>query len=472
MIDPRSLRGQLALAYAAALLLVLILFAAATLALVDAIQRTTLDERLQTAARAVSAIVEAHDGRIAIEAKDREQFTNIVGTRLDAAIFDSRRGVVASTVVRIPKAVSALAANPVGGAETVQSRDVSLRVARVPVPVDRAPLGAVLVWRDLDGVEELDRRLALAFAFAIPLLAALAVLGGGAVAVRGLRPLVALAEIASEIEAHDLSRRIAIPSRDDELGRLCATFDRMLDRLQDAFDRQQRFTGDASHELRAPLSVIRAEADLMLRRERTPQEYQRALRSIAAQADELESLTSDLLAAARGEAGVDAGTEPVDLAEVAAAAADQLEPLGRARGIAMRRELASGGEVRGSESALRRTAICLLHNALVHARNGGTVTLRVERTDGVVRLVVADDGPGFSPDALLHATERFWRDDLARLRPDDGDEPHGGSGLGLSIAEAIVVSAGGTLVLGNRAEGGAIVVAAFPAFTEFPFMFP
>lgn len=471
MIDPRSLRGQLALAYAAALLLVLILFAAATLALVDRIQRTTLDERLQTAARAVSAIVEQRNGRIDIDPRDRQQFGIIVGTRLDAAIVDGQRGVAASTVVRIPDAVRALAANSVAGTQTVKMGAASLRVTRVPVPIGRAPLGTVLVWRDLDDVEDLDNRLALAFAFAIPLLAALAVLGGGAVAARGLRPLVALAEVASEIEAHDLSRRIAIPSRPDELGRLCATFDRMLDRLEDAFDRQRRFTGDASHELRAPLSVIRAEADLMLRRVRTPPEYQRALRSIAAQADELEALTRDLLAAARGEAGVDAGTEQVDLAAIAGAAADQLEPLGRARGVAVQRELAADGAVRGSESALRRTAICLLHNALVHARPGGTVTLRVERDGDVVRLVVADDGPGFTREALLHATERFWRGDPARPRMDgDAEEPQGGTGLGLSIAEAIVVSAGGTLVLGNRAEGGAIVVAAFP-LAELPFMF-
>ena len=305
-MNPRTLRGQLGLAYAAALLLILIAFAAATLALIDSIGRTTLDERLQTAARAISAIVDEHDGRIAVEAKDRQQFARIVGPRLDAAIIDDALGSVDSTVVQVPAAVAAVAAHGDRGMTTVEANGASLRVARLPVPIGRPGLGAVVVWRDLDSVEELDHRLALTFAFAIPIVALLAVIAGGAVATRGLRPLVALAEIASEIEAHDLSRRIAIPSRDDELGRLCATFDRMLDRLEEAFARERRFTGDASHELRAPLSVIRAEADLMLRRARTPQEYQRALRSIAAQADELEALTQDLLAAARGEAGAEA----------------------------------------------------------------------------------------------------------------------------------------------------------------------
>jgi signal transduction histidine kinase len=460
VIDPRTLRGQLGLAYAAALLLVLILFAAATLALVDGIQRATLDERLQTAARAAAAITDQRNGKVAIDANDRAQFPRVVGARLDAAIFDRDRNTVASTVVLVPQAIRDLAARASAGVTTLRSGDVTLRAVRVPVPPGRAPAGAVVVWRDLDDVDDLDHRLALAFAFAIPVVAALAVLAGGAVAARGLRPLIALAQIASEIEAHDLSRRIAIPSRDDELGRLCMTFDRMLDRLQDAFDRERRFTSDASHELRAPLSVIRAEADLMLRRARTPAEYERALRSIAAQADELEALTSDLLAAARGDA-VDGAAGPCDLAPVAAAAAKQLEPLARERGITLRRDLCAHAWVSGSESALRRTVVCLLHNAISHARAGGVVTVRVERTPVAIRLSVADDGPGFTPEALVHATERFWRDDPTAPRARVHPRP-AGTGLGLSIAEAIVTSAGGTLLLANRPEGGALVVAAFP----------
>jgi signal transduction histidine kinase len=465
-MNPRTLRGQLGLAYAAALLIILIVFAAATLALIDSIGRTTLDERLQTAARAISAIVDEHDGRIAVEAKDRQQFARIVGPRLDAAIIDNALGSVDSTVVQVPAAVAAVAAHGDRGMTTVEANGASLRVARLPVPIGRPGLGAVVVWRDLDSVEELDHRLALTFAFAIPIVALLAVIAGGAVATRGLRPLVALAEIASEIEAHDLSRRIAIPSRDDELGRLCATFDRMLDRLEEAFARERRFTGDASHELRAPLSVIRAEADLMLRRARTPQEYQRALRSIAAQADELEALTQDLLAAARGEAGAEAmASAPADLTAAATAAADQLEALAHARGIALRREIEADAIVGGDEQALRRVVVCLLHNALAYARVRGTVVVRVERTLAGTRLSVIDDGPGFTPEALVHATERFWRDDPSRSRGEGSTNGTGGSGLGLSIASAIVHATDGTLVLSNFPDGGARVVVTFPTFT-------
>jgi signal transduction histidine kinase len=108
---------------------------------------------------------------------------------------------------------------------------------------------------------------------------------------------------------------------------------------------------------------------------------------------------------------------------------------------------------------LRRAVICLVHNALKYARS--RVEVRVERGgDGAVRLIVADDGPGFSSDALEHATERFWRDDPARERRIKNG---GGTGLGLSIARAIVEASGGTIRLTNGASGGAVVVVELPS---------
>jgi len=467
VIDPRTLRGQLALAYAAALLVALVLFAAATLALVDRTQRTTLDERLQVAARAIAAITDQRNGKLSIDETDRRQFLRIVGSRVNGAVFDVGGKTLASTVLRVPNAVRALATeHATSGVVTVRGTDEDLRVAVVAVPPGRRTLGVAFVWHDLDLVTDLDRRLTLAFGIAIPIIAAFAVVAGSAVAARGLRPLVAMAEIASEIEAHDLSRRIAIPLRDDELGRLVATFDRMLDRLQSAFERQRRFTGDASHELRAPLSVIRAEADLMLRRPRSGDEYRRALEAIAVQADDLEALTRDLLAAARAESAPAESGDVVDLAVIAGEAADRLAVLAGSRGIALARSLPPGALIRGDGDALRRATVCLLHNALKYGRHEGTVTVAVEADENRVRLVVADDGPGFSDAALDHATERFWRDDPARGRADGNGEASG-SGLGLSIAAAIVQSAGGTLTLTNRREGGASAVVELPSAGPF-----
>jgi signal transduction histidine kinase len=397
VIDPRTLRGKLALAYAAALLVALIAFAGGTLALLDRTQRDSLDERLGTAVRALIAVSDVHDGRLVPDSRDRSTFNRIAGARLDGAVFSTAGRLLLGDPAALPKGIPPLIHTATGlHLSTVEVPDGQLRVAVMPIVRNGATLGVAAVWRDLDPLTDVTQRVGFVFAVAIPIVAAFAILGGGVVAARGLRPLAAIATLASEIEAHDLSRRLGLARRDDELGRLCTTFDRMLDRLEGAFERQRRFTGDASHELRAPLSVIRAEADLMLRRRREPEEYERALRAIAAHADELEALTQDLLAAARAEAPDGEAGEVADLAAVTTEAGERLKPLAVKRGIAV--QLSSDGDarVRARGETLRRAVICLLHNALKFARDGGAVTATVRRDGRDVRLAVSDDGPGFS----------------------------------------------------------------------------
>jgi signal transduction histidine kinase len=464
VIDPRTLRGKLALAYAAALLVALIAFAGGTLALLDRTQRESLDERLGTAVRALIAVTDVHNGRLEPDPGDRSEFARIAGSRLDNAVFSPDGKLMLGDARAVPSPIRALIRAPGGPGglrlQTVRVPDGELRVAMMPIVHNGTTLGVAVVWRDLDPLTDVLQRVGFAFALTIPIVAAFAILAGGVVAARGLRPLGAIATLASEIEAHDLSRRLGLARRDDELGRLCTTFDRMLDRLEAAFERQRRFTGDASHELRAPLSVIRAEADLMLRRRREPEEYERALRAIAAHADELEALTQDLLAAARADVP-DGGNEVADLAALTGEVGERLEPLAGKRGIAVRLSSEGDARVRGRGETLRRAVICLLHNALKFARDGGAVTAAVTREGSSVRLAVIDDGPGFSPAALVHAVERFWRDEHVR-------SGEAGSGLGLAIVKAIVERAGGSLILGNHPGGGAEVVVRLPALDQPP----
>ncbi|MGH7729359.1 MAG: histidine kinase dimerization/phospho-acceptor domain-containing protein, partial [Vulcanimicrobiaceae bacterium] len=312
----RSLRARLALAYGAALVVGLVAFALAALVVLDRLQDAALAQQLQTDARAVATIVNEHDGRLRLDVDDRRQFALIVGTRGHGAIVAGDGTVLASTPGSIPPALAVLARQPQVGERGGQIHDggETLRYVALGVPPGRR-IGTVVLWRSPGPIYVFDRRAALDFALAIVPIVALAVLAGAFLTGRALEPLRALAGLASEIEAHDLSRRLGGEPSGDELGVLCATFDRMLDRLEGAFERERRFAADASHELRAPLSVITAEAELALRRPRSSAEYQAALRAIAAEAAELEALTSDLLAAARGTAL--ARRERVDLGALA-----------------------------------------------------------------------------------------------------------------------------------------------------------
>jgi signal transduction histidine kinase len=458
MLNPSTLRGRLALAYAAALVVALVAFAALALAVLDGAQRRALDAQLAITSRAVLALVDASSPSIALEASDRDQFGAIVGAKASAAIVRADNTVAISSVHPIPPPIGLHALASVETRyDTVEVDGEALRVFTAPVMRRGARIGAIAVWRDADAIAALDRSVALAFALAIPMLAALAVLAGTAIARRGLAPLSRIAGLASEIEAHDLSARLDLPPRADELGRLAATFDRMLDRLQRAFDRERSFTADASHELRAPLSVIRAEADLALRKERTAAEYRAALETIAAEADALEALTRDLLAVARADAngGGAVAHASIDLGDVAANAAQRLAVLAAARNVRVHVDAAPKTFVLGERDGLTRAVITVLHNAIKYASDSGTVDVRVARDGDVAELSVSDDGRGFSDEALRRAFDRFWRDDDTRAGP--------GTGLGLAIAKVTAERFGGTIAIANGPAAGAVVRLRFPA---------
>jgi signal transduction histidine kinase len=508
VLDPKSLRGRLTLAYVATLVVALVVFAAAVLLTVDQIQRRALDRELETTARALSVAAEHESGRetarrapseAALDAghfdhpderehgslavppsgerraapvlppesaaqrgqrlRDVAQFQlgQLVGLGQNAAVFAPDGSLFVATAVSIPAAVTKLARTRPAALELADGNEGRryFRIAAVPI-VGHHGGGTVVAWRGRDIDELLDRQLLLVFGLAIPFVAVLALMGGNAIAREGLRPLQRMAEVASEIEAKDLSRRIGLPPAGDELGRLAEAFDRMLDRLQSSFARERRFTSDASHEIRAPLSVLRASADYALLRERDPAAYRRALQTILSEADELEAVTRDLLAVARAETAT-ATTEPVDLAAIATAAASRLSVLASERGVTFERKLDAAALGMGDAGAFSRVALALLHNALKYAREGGRVELTAAANADAVAFTVADDGPGFSPEALRHATERFWRDDPSRGRGQ-------GTGLGLAIARAAVEAMGGSLVLGNRPQGGAEVTIRLPRY--------
>jgi signal transduction histidine kinase len=227
----------------------------------------------------------------------------------------------------------------------------------------------------------------------------------------------------------------------------------MLDRLEAAFGRQKQFTADASHDLRAPLATLRAEIDLALRRERTPEEYRTALASMAQDADRLDELIDALLAAARSELGGIALTT-TDLSQVAQQSVDRIAAFAHAKHITIDASLGTQAHIAADPVMLERAVLAVLHNAVKFTPDHATIHVSVCANEASAQLRIQDAGPGFSDAALSHAFDRFWRDDTARGR--------GGSGLGLAIAKTIVDRFGGSVSLANDAAGGGAVEAIFP----------
>jgi two-component system, OmpR family, sensor kinase len=316
-------------------------------------------------------------------------------------------------------------------------------------PVDRAgePV-VVIVGTGLDDRNDSLRTLAALLVFGGAVALVLASVAGYAVAAAALRPVEAMRRRAAAIAPARTGQRLPVPPADDEIGRLGATLNDMLARLEAAFARERTFVADASHELRTPLSILKAELELAVRQGRSPQELRAALESAAEETDRLVRLAEDLLVIARLDDGrlplrpteVDVG----ELLETVAArfAARASVRVGDGRGIV----------VRGDRQRLEQALGNLVDNGLRHG--AGDVLLAARRREGKVELHVTDQGAGLAPDFIDRAFERFARADGARSR--------GGAGLGLAIVAAIAASHGGSARAANLAGGGADVWIELP----------
>jgi two-component system OmpR family sensor kinase len=260
-----------------------------------------------------------------------------------------------------------------------------------------------------------------------------------------------------------------VPPTNDELSRLSATFNAMLDRLQASFRAQERFVGDASHELRTPLTAIRGNVDVLLRQARLDgrrldqTDLTAALDDIRRESDRMRRLLEDLLLLARADA--DAGSDPdktapirrelVRLDEIASETVRSAEAL--ASGQVLELEAPRAVEVHGDSDRLYQLVMILLDNAIRHTPPGGRIRVAVTaKPDGQARVAVRDEGEGIAPEHVPHVFERFYRADGARGRSS------GGPGLGLAIAKAICRAHGGDISVTSAPGQGATFLVTLP----------
>jgi two-component system, OmpR family, sensor kinase len=292
---------------------------------------------------------------------------------------------------------------------------------------------------------------------ALPLILALAGLGGYGLATRSLRPLGLMAQQAHRITGSNLETRIEIDNAAEELAVLVTSFNELLSRLDQSFATMRRFVADASHELRTPISVIRGEADVALSQERTPAEYRESLAVTLDEARRLSRLVDDLLNLARADAGhVVLQTHDFYLNELLAECCRSVQGLANTRGLTLECHAGHDLQFTGDEQLLRRLVINLLDNAIRYTPSGGKVTAVLEAAETGVQLRVSDTGIGIAPADAARVFERFYRAGEARNRQD------GGFGLGLAIVRWIAESHRGTVECASNPGHGSAFTVTLP----------
>jgi signal transduction histidine kinase len=411
--------------------------------LIAALRRTMVDEVAEAArAQATDVVRQLEAGRPPVlEVAGADEQLIQVMTPAGAVVFASPNMVGRPAVMRLAPGQSAQIITPldddefVAVAEGAQTSD-GLRI--------------VLVARALVDVLDTTTVVTRLLIIGLPLLVAVVALTTWFAVGRVLAPVEAIRREVDEISAAQLHRRVPQPKRDDEIGRLAATMNRMLERLESARNSQRRFVSDASHELRSPITTIRQHAEVALA---YPDRVAAAelAEVVLAEQQRMQHLVEDLLLLARADEHVPLAREAVDLDDLA------FEEGHRLRSTTSKRVDTSGvsaARVAGDIDALRRIFRNVGENAARHASSRVDITL-AERNDHAV-LAVDDDGPGIPESERARVLQRFVRLDESRSRDQ------GGSGLGLAIVDEVVRAHGGSVSIGESPLGGARIQITLP----------
>ncbi len=352
--------------------------------------------------------------------------------------------------------------------------NIPLRIITLPVVENSHVTKIVQIASSLEGVEDALNKLFLILVISVPSTLILASLGGQFLAHKALKPVDDITQAARMITSQNLNQRINPPKVKDEISRLIETFNEMISRLDQSFRQMKQFSSDASHELKTPLTILKGEVEVMLRRERTSEEYQQTLKSNLEEINRMSQIVEDLLTLSKADTGeIKLNKEDINLTEILNEVVTQMDRLAKSKMIYL--SVSNHHQdihLFGDALRLRELFINLIENGIKYTEEGGYIRIILqkellplgsEQLDWVERermefakIVVADTGIGIAEEDQERIFNRFFRVDKARSREQ------GGSGLGLSICKWIVEAHQGEIKIESELGKGSSFIIRLP----------
>jgi heavy metal sensor kinase len=468
MKHPRSIRARLITLYVASLSLIFICFGGYTYWGFKQYLVRSLQQTLQRRAHQIAINILAHmpeKGEAYVSSEIQAEYAPELNERIMRITDETGRIIYAS------KNADALSAPPAGLFSSTNMETETPPIHREEAAADKERLQVIAIGYRLDNgaryivevggpenhISDSLNGLILTLSLGFPLFIGVTSIGAYILLGRALRPVDEIVSSAERITLQNLSQRLPVAPTGDEVERLSLSLNRMIQRLDEAFQVTSRFSADASHELRTPLTIMRGELEALLKEGHFQDEQAGQLESVLEEAERLTQIIEGLLTISRLDAGESLmGKDPVDLSELVSSTVEQMELLAQDKSLSVVCETDDDVTIEANDVRIRQVVVNLVDNAIKYTPEGGKVTVRVKALPRRALLQVIDNGIGISSEALPRVFDRFYRSEQVQARKLRG------TGLGLSMVQSIVEAHGGKVTVESRENEGSTFSVELP----------
>jgi heavy metal sensor kinase len=455
------IRWRLTIWYGVVLSLILIIFASGIFIYFKNSLQESIDAKIRSIGEVLSSsMTDAHN--TSVFGNFERYLENVLGKKPKGKfiqIMDSsgRIGAKMSDIEgeALPTSFSALERAMRGEIvyETIERTKPRLRMITIPILENKKVTSVVQVGTSLEDFDETIRKLLLIMIISIPTSICVTIVVGYFMARKALRPVDQIRRAAVKISSSNLDEKIDITGRKDELSRLAETFNAMINRLKDAFQRINQFSIDVSHELKTPLTILKGETEVALRKEREKHDYQALLTSNLEEIDRMSCIIDDLLLLSKADTReIKLNVEEVALRDLIVDVIMDMKVVADKKSVALETSELEDIRLKGDELKLRRMFLNIVENGIKYSHVGGKVSVSSYVNDGYAKIDVKDNGIGISEEDIKYIFDRFYRADRSRKRES-------GSGLGLSISRWIAEAhKGGIEVKSQPAQGSMFTI--------------